>query len=183
MRLHATMSPQEWKDLLNYLSARGVFITAFPETDKDGLFVDFKWAIVEYNGAFYSLNGNLNCCYPFEVTRYIKISPYEKQQNAYPREVYDTDELFEILNESYIQVPLKGTYKQWIFHELHGMKYEGTGLWNLENRLAGGRENNILTNLKSITTTMHTKDYHVLRFHSADGNCFDYETKSRRITG
>jgi hypothetical protein len=63
------------------------------------------------------------------------------------------------------------------------MRYEGVGLWNLENRLAGGRENDILSTLESITTIKHTKDYHVLRFHSKDGKQFDYETKSRRITG
>lgn len=183
MRLHAIMSPQEWKDLLNYLSARGVLITDFPETDDNGLFVDFKWAIIEYNGEFYSLNGNLNCCYPFEITRYTKISPYVKQQNAYPREVYNTDELFEILNESHISVPLKGTYKQRIFHELSGMQYEGTGLWSLENRLAGGRENDILSTLESITTIKHTKDCHILRFHSKDGGRFDYEIISRKIVG
>ena len=183
MRLHATMTPQEWKYLLDFLSTKGALITYFPITDNNGLFVDFKYAIIEYNGQFYSLNGNLNCCYPFEVTQHAKISPYEKQQNAYPREVYDTDELLSILNEGYMYAPLKGTYKQWIFHELRGMKYECTGLWSLENRSAGGRENDILSNLLSVSTIQHTKDKHILRFHSTNGDYFDYETKSRRITG
>jgi hypothetical protein len=46
MKLHAKMTPQEWKDLLNYLMREGVLITYIPTTDDDGLFVDFKYAIV-----------------------------------------------------------------------------------------------------------------------------------------
>lgn len=183
MKLHAKMSPQEWKDLLNYLSARGVLITDFPETDDNGLFVDFKYAIVEYEGEFYALHGNDNMCYPFEVTRYTKVSPYEMHQNSYARAVSNTDELFEVLKECHVQRPFRDTYTQWIFGGLRNMRDGYTELWHLENKLAGWRENDILVRLKSITTIKHTKDYHVIRFHSSDGNYFDYEMKSRRITG
>ena len=49
--------------------------------------------------------------------------------------------------------------------------------------LAGYRERAILDNLADVTVQMHTTDYLVLRFTSKDGNYFDYETKSHRITG
>ena len=184
MKLHAKMTPQEWKDLLGWLSARGCKLTYFPETDQNGLFVNFKYALVEYKGEFYYLQGNSNMFYPFTVCRYSKFSPYEKQQNAYPREMYDTDQLLVYMDESHVQRPLKDTHKQRIFlTELYGMRDGYTELWHLENRLAGYREKEVLGRLESITTLQHTHDYHVLRFHSADGNYFDYETKSRRITG
>ena len=41
----------------------------------------------------------------------------------------------------------------------------------------------ILFSLTCITTTQHTHDYHVLRFHSSNGRYFDYEVKSKRIVG
>ena len=49
--------------------------------------------------------------------------------------------------------------------------------------MAGYRERDILDNLNRVTVQMNTKDYLVLRFHSTDGNYFDYEVKSHRITG
>lgn len=184
MKLHAKMTSQEWKDLLNWLSARGCKLTYFPKTDQNGLFVDFKYALVEYKGEFYYLQGNLNMFYPFTVCRYSKISPYEQQQNAYPREMYDTDQLLAYIDEEHVQRPFKDVRKQRIFlNELYGIRDGRTDLWRLQNELAGFREKAILDNLEHITTIQHTHDYHVLRFHSADGNYFDYEIKSRRITG
>lgn len=184
MKLYSTMTPQEWKDLLNWLSARGCKLTSFPTTDNKGLFVDYKYALVEYQGEFYYLQGNLNIFYPFTVTRYTKVSPFVKHQNAYPHEVYDTEQLFAYMNESHIQRKIKDTYDQRIFlTELYRMTNGCTDLWRLENEWSGYREKEILANLESITTLQHTHDYHVLRFHSKDGNYFDYETKSRRITG
>lgn len=49
--------------------------------------------------------------------------------------------------------------------------------------LAGYRERAILDNLADVIVQMNTEDYLVLRFISKDGDYFDYETKSRRITG
>lgn len=49
--------------------------------------------------------------------------------------------------------------------------------------LAGYREREILDNLAKVTVQMNTEDYLVLRFHSTEGNYFDYEVKSHRITG
>lgn len=184
MKLHAKMTPQEWKDLLGWLCARGCKLTSFPETDQNGLFVDFKYALVEYNGEFYYLQGNLNMFYPFTATRYSKVSPYMKRQNAYPHEVYDTEQLFDYMNESHVQRKLKDTHDQRIFLTyLYGLRDGRTALWRLEHELAGFREKDVLENLESITTIQHTHDYHVLRFHGKNGNYFDYETKSRRITG
>lgn len=184
MKLHAKMTPQEWKDLLGWLSARGCKLTSFPETDQNGLFVNFKYALVEYHGAFYYLQGNLNMFYPFTVTRYCKVSPYIKHQSAYFHEAYDTEQLFAYMNENHMNRKFKDTHDQRIFlTELYGLRDGRTDLWRLEHELAGFREKDILDNLESITTLQHTHDYHVLRFHSADGNYFDYETKSRRITG
>ncbi len=50
-------------------------------------------------------------------------------------------------------------------------------------KMAGFREKHILDNLTKVTVQMNTEDYLVLRFHSTDGNYFDYEVKSHRITG
>jgi hypothetical protein len=177
------MNDQEWNDLLNYLTVRGALITDFAEKDNDGAFVRYKYAIIEYKGEFYYMQNTLNMFEPFEVTRYSKVSPYERRQNAYPREVRDTDELLVYMNAEHEQRPLKDAPTQWLFNDLRGMKDGHTHLWRLENELAGWREKDILGRLTSISMVMHTKDYCVLRFHSADGNHFDYETKSRRITG
>lgn len=182
MRLHATMTPQEWKDLLGFLSARGCKLTSFPETDQKGLFVDWKFALVEYHDEFYYLQGNRNFFEPFTVCRYSKISPYIRHQNDYPKAVCDTDELLAYMNEAHVQRPFKDTHDQRIFN-LYTMHNGYTDLWHLENRLANNREKNILSSLESITTLQHTHDYHVLRFHSIDGNFFDYEINSRKITG
>lgn len=183
MKLHSTMTPQEWKDLFNFLTGKGALITDLAETDNNGLFVDYRYALIEYNGYFYYMQNPLNMFEPFEVTRYNKVSPYERRQNSFPREVISTEELLEFMNENPLRGSIKGTYQQWLFGDLRRIRDGKTDLWYLENELAGYREKDILLRLDSITTTMHTKDYHVLRFHSSDGNHFDYETKSRRITG
>ena len=181
MKLHYNMNAQEWKDLLNYLSARGCKLTYFPETDQNGLFVDFKYATVEYNGMFFYMDcGN----WEFSVCKYCKISPYEKQQGAYSCVVNTAEQLLEYIQTQTKHPPLAGTHKQRIFlTELYGLRDGRTDLWRLQNELAGFREKDVLDHLESITTLQHTHDYHVLRFHSANGNYFDYETKSRRITG
>lgn len=183
MKLHSTMSSQEWNDLLNYLTARGALITDFAEKDNDGAFVRYKYALVEYKGEFYYMQNPLNMFEPFEVTRYSKVSPYERRQNAYPREFRDTDSLLEYMNAEHEQRPLKDAHKQWIFNDLRRMPDGKTDLWHLQNDWSGWREKDILSKLTSISMVQNTKDYCVLRFHSADGNHFDYETKSRRITG
>ena len=183
MKLHSKMTPQEWKDLLYYLQAKDALLTYYPETDNNGAFVWYKYVIVEYKGAFYSMQNPLNMFEPFEVTRYIKVNPYEKQQNAYPVTIRNTDELIEYMEQDSIKKPLKGTHRQRIYlTELYGMRDGHTNLWYLENELAGYREKAILTNLAYITMQRNTKDYCVLRFHSSDGYWFDYETKSKRIT-
>ena len=184
MKLHSTMTPQEWKDLLNFLTGQGAKITYLAETDNNGLFVDYKYAIVEYKGDFYYMQSPLNIFENFEVTRYKKVSPYEKQQTSYPRWVCSTDELLKFMNEASDFHALRGTHKQRIYlTELYRLKDHRTDLWRLENELAGYREKDILANLTHITMQKHTKDYCVLRFHSREGNYFDYETKSHRITG
>lgn len=182
MKLHYRMNAQEWKDLINYLTARGCKLVAYPETDNDGLFVDFKYAIVEYGGMFFSLD---NSNWEFTVCKYKKVSPYEKIQSTYPHTVFSAAELIEYITTQTKCAPIKDVYKQRIFlgtglYNIHNGK---TALWRLKNELAGYREKEILENLDLITTIKHTKDYHVLRFHSKDGNYFDYETKSHRITG
>lgn len=183
MKLHSTMNNEEWKNLLDYLIAQGAITTYFPEKDNFGNFVYYKYATVEYDGNFYYMQNPLNMCEPFTVTKYLKLSPYERQQCEYPREVRNTDELLAYMNDkSGRKTPLKDTYKQRIFSmELYGIRNGKTALCDLKNE-AGWREKNILNNLKSISMTQHTKDYCVLRFIANDGNYFEYETKSRRIT-
>lgn len=181
MKLHYDMTAQEWKDLLGYLSARGCKLVDFPETDQNGLFVDFKYALVEYGGMFFYMEASN---WEFSVCKYNKVSPYERHQSGYPRAMYSADELLEYIKTQTKDKPIARTYKQRIFlTNLYGMRNGHTDLWRLENELAGYREKEVLYSLESITTLQHTHDYHVLRFRSADGNYFDYETKSRRITG
>lgn len=184
MKLHPIMSPQEWKDLLNILVQHGALLTSYPETDSDGLFVDFEYATVEYKGRFYYMQGGSNYFEDFTVTRYYKIDPYEKRQDAYPKAIDNTEQLLEYMEEPCNTERIKKTYNQRIYlTELYALRDGKTDLWRLENELAGYREKAIFGRLSNITTIQHTHDYHVLRFHSEDGNYFDYETKSRRITG
>ena len=183
MKLHSNMNQTKWDDLLYFLTAKGAYISYIAETNNDRAFVYYKYVLVEYKGAFYYMQNPLNIFEPFEVTRYLKVNPYEKQQNAYPVTIHNTDELIAYMEQDSTKKPLKGTYKQRIYlTELYGMRDGHTNLWYLENELAGYREKAILTNLAHITMQRNTKDYCVLRFHSSDGDWFDYETKSKRIT-
>ena len=182
MEIHSTMTNAEWKDLLNYLTAQGALITEFAKQDNNGDFIEFKYATIEYKDEFYSIGNPLNMFEAFTATRYTKVSPYEKQQNAYPVEVRDTDQLLKYMNEEHRQKPLKDTYKQRIFN-LYGISNGRTALWHLANELAGYREKNILRNLKSISMRQNTNDYQVIRFIANDGDYFDYEIKSKRIVG
>lgn len=50
-------------------------------------------------------------------------------------------------------------------------------------QLGGYRERNILDNLTEVKTKDYTKDYQVYTFISENGDTFDYELNSRRITG
>lgn len=50
-------------------------------------------------------------------------------------------------------------------------------------RLGGFRENAILDNLSEIRAKQYTKDYHVYTFIAENGESFDYEAISNRITG
>lgn len=183
MRLHSTLSQAEWDDLLYFLTAKGTYISYIAETDSDRAFVYYKYVLVEYNGEFYYMQNPTNMFEPFTVTRYSKVSPYIKHQSDYPREVSDTEQLLAYMNEGGVRHHLKGTHDKRIYlTELYGMRDGHTDLWHLENKLAGYREKTILDNLAHITMQRNTKDYCVLRFHSSNGDWFDYETKSKRIT-
>ena len=184
MKLHSTMSQTEWNDLLNFLTANGAHISHIAETDNNRAFVRYKYVLIEYKDAFYYMQNPLNMFEPFEVTRYLKVNPYERQQNAYPITVHDTDELIAYMEQEFVKTALKGTYKQRIYQTdgLYTLRDGHTDLWRLENELAGYREKAILINLAHITMQRNTKDYCVLRFHSSNGDLFDYETKSKRIT-
>ena len=184
MKLHPRMTPQEWKDLLDYLKANGALITHHPETDNNGLFVNFKYVTVEYNGEFYYLQGNSNMFEPFTVTRYSKISPFVERQNAYPKEVYDTEQLLSYMRESGLRHRMSKVHDRRIYltSGLYTLRDGHTDLWRLENEIAGYREKAILENLAHITMQRNTEDYYVLRFHSTNGDWFDYETKSKRVT-
>ena len=186
MNLHYKMSKQEWKDLLIYLQTiPNVRLTHYAETDNDGYFVDFCYATFEYNGNFYYIEDGRCSLTDFSICRYLKMSPYEKQQNSYSVYIHSTEQLLEYINTDGRMGVLSNTHKQRIFltSNLYILRDGKTDLWRLKNELAGNREKAILDNLDCITTIRNTHDYLVLRFHSKDGNWFDYETKSRRITG
>lgn len=182
MNLHYRMTAQEWKNLLNYLSARGCKLIDFPETDQNGLFVDFKYVTIEYGGMFFYMDSSP---WEFSVCKYKKVSPYEKIQSGYSRVMQTSEQLLEYIQSETKAPALSGVHKQRIFltSGLYQLKNGQTELQRLKYELADNREKEILYNLEIITTLQHTHDYHVLRFHSIDGNYFDYETKSRRITG
>lgn len=50
-------------------------------------------------------------------------------------------------------------------------------------KLGGYREKSILDNLAEVKTKQYTKDYHVYTFIAENGDTFDYEALSNRITG
>jgi hypothetical protein len=50
-------------------------------------------------------------------------------------------------------------------------------------KLCGYREKSILDSLVEVKTKQYTKDYHVYTFIAANGDTFDYEALSNRITG
>lgn len=181
MKLHYKMTTQEWKDLLDELTENGCHLISYPTTDNNGLFVDFKYALVEYNGMFFYMDcGD----WSFKVCKYYKVSPYEKRQSNFPRAVSTSESLLQYIQTQTKCTPFEESPKQRIFLlELYKKKDGRTNLQRLQYELAGNREKEILNNLERITTVQHTKDYHVLRFHSKDGNYFDYEAKSQRITG
>lgn len=182
MKLSYKPSKQEWRELLDYLKTLdGVYITYYARTDKDGYFEDFSYITFEYNGEFYYLQGSLE---GFRVLKYLKISPYEKRQNSYYSIIHSTEDLLEYMKRPICYRPISNTHNQRIYlTELYGMRDGHTNLWHLEYELAGNREKEILYGLDRITMERNTEDYCVLRFHNAEGNFFDYETKSRRITG
>ena len=60
MKLHSTMTNQEWDSLLNYLTARGALITFFAEKNDKNEFVRYKYALVEYKDEFYYMQNPLN---------------------------------------------------------------------------------------------------------------------------
>ena len=185
MKLSYKMSKQEWKELLDYLKTiPNVHITYYARTDNKGYFKDFKYITFEHCGAFYYLEDGSTDLTNFHVVRYSKISPYERQQNSYRHYIHSTEELLEYMEHTRTGVRLNSTRKQRIYlMELYKLRNGRTDLWYLTNELAGNREKEILQNLAHITMERNTDDYCVLRFHSTDGNYFDYETKSRRITG
>lgn len=47
----------------------------------------------------------------------------------------------------------------------------------------GWRERNIIDNLTEIKTAEYNKNYWVFRFIASDGDCFEYEYNTNRITG
>ena len=182
MQLHYKMTSQEWKELIEYLTAQGCKLIYYPETDNDGFFVDFKYVTVEYNGVYFYMDASP---WEFSVTKYMKVSPYEKWQAGYDYVPNSSDELMEYIRNQTAIRAVSGAPKHRIFLiELYTMiDKEHTALWYLRNTLAGNREKAILADLNLITMQKHTKDYCVLRFHAKNGDWFDYETKSRRITG
>ena len=186
MQLHYKMSKQEWKDLLDYLHAiPNVYITHFAKTDSNGYFVDFCYVTIEYDGEFYYLQDGRTSFEDFSVCRYLKISPYEKQQNGYPKHIYSTDDLLNYIKEGHKYKPLPQTHKQRIYlvTDLYTLVDGKTHLWRLKNELAGNMEKEVLEHLVRITMEMNNEDYCVLRFHAENGNFFDYETRSRKISG
>lgn len=183
MKFNNPISKEEWKALLEFVKKiPGARITSFAKTDKNGYFGLYEYFTFEYNGEFYYLQRDEFDA--LRVCKFLKLSPYEKQQNAYPISVHSTEELLEYMNNSQHEEPLEMARKQKIYlTELYGIRYNQTSLQYLNNMFADFREKEILSNLSHITMEMNDDDYCTLRFHSNDGEWFEYETKSRRITG
>lgn len=183
MYIGYNMSVKAWKELIEALKkTEGVRLSYYPEMDKDGYFVDYKFLTIEYNGVFYYMDAsNWN----FSIDAYKKVSPFEKQQIDYPMECTSIEDIFKYMSKSRRIHRLENTYKQRIYLlELYGLSNGTTQLWKLEHELAGNREKEILNNLDSIEMVRHDKDYEVLRFyHKNRKEYFDYECKSHRITG
>ena len=183
MKLKNSMSKEEWKALLEFVKEiPGARITSFAKTDKNGYFGLYEYFTFEYDGEFYYIQRDEFDA--LRVCKFLKLSPYEKRQNAYPISVHSTEELLEYMANSKHEEPLEVAHKQRIYlTELYGIRDSKTNLQYLKHTLASFREKAILSSLNHITMEMNNDDYCTLRFHSNDGEWFEYETKSRRITG
>ena len=185
---------QDWKDLIDGLKEiDGLTVADFPDTDSNGLFLDYSFVTVEYCNQFYYIQRETyGSC--FTVTPYLKVSPWLKRQAAYGEDVHTSEELVIFImscprygkpltvrvNKARSETcPEKRMYLTEGFYTL--CKDGDTGMKRFE-RAMGFRERDIYDCLVKIENIMSTPDYKVLRFHS-DDNYFDWECKSGRVTG
>lgn len=187
-------SKEDWKELINQLKeVDGLTVVNMPETDNDGFFVDFQYVTIEHRGQFYYIQKETygRC---FQVTPYIKVNPWEKIQADYSYDVTNSVDLIEFITTGSRIYDKPLTCKNgrnteicpkqrlYLTDGFYTIYEDGTkGMQHFKN-LFGNREREIFDTLEKIENVMTTKDYKVLRFHSNEGY-FDYECKSKRITG
>ena len=86
---------------------------------------------------------------------------------------YTKEDILKVVNEISTE-----TYNQIIFADHAAIEKVPHIL-----SLAGYRERDILEHLAEVTRVRADNDYLVYRFHGIDGNYFEYEARSGRITG
>lgn len=178
-------SKELWKELLEKLHEDGFRISYFAETDRNGLFADYKYAYIHTaHNEFYMQNAD-NFENGLSVCPYLMVDHYHKIQADYPVTVKTYGELINMLNTPVNNRHWKKdeVHKCPLFHELFVI-YDGkTKLHILRSELAANRERDILTNLDHIEMKRHDDDYCVLRFYKNEKDWFDFEVNSLRITG
>lgn len=163
---------KEFKKFLQKIKKDGAFITNIAEQDKEGNFINYQYATVEFGLCFWYIQverfGGYSC------TQYIKKSYDKKIQSNYPIKFNSFDEVYKyIINAPYNPNPLCGVYE----HKIN---------WIDENKIlsiSGFREREILNNIVYVEMIQHDKQYKVLRFYGSSNNYFDYEANKNIITG
>ena len=142
------------------------------ETGSTHIGYDFQYLTIEYKNNYYYIQHERFA--NFEVTGYMKVSPTTKQQATYSTPFKDYNELLAHIEieKQYIR-PLAKTNTQKLYL---------LTLSSVKN-VSGFRENEILKNLDDVYTSQHDKSAHVLTFVSINGDSFDFEVNSNRITG
>lgn len=176
-------SKEVFKKTMESLTEEGFRMLYFAKTDKDGLFVDFRYfTISDGKMNFYIESARGVSKNGFHVCPYISVSPYTQIQSDYPVEVSTYGELLDYLRGEHIN-------RHWKKDEVHEqdiyfrLQRYGNGLARLRG-IAGFREKDVLEHLGWIEMVQNDGEYEVYRFHDIDNeHYFEYELNSGRITG
>lgn len=184
IKLGYSTTREDWRDIVEQLrDIPGVTVADMPEVDKEGLFVDYQYITIEYMGRFhYIQKETLGGC--FTCTPYIKVSPWERVQAGYPESVTTLEQLIHSITHCKAGKPLRGCPRQRLYltDGFYTIDENGTTGMQRFRSAMGFREKEIFARLARIENIMTTEHYKVLRFCDENGDWFDWECKSGRIT-
>lgn len=183
------MNRFKWRILFQkflYRGLEGYRISSYSE-NFDNYYSKWKqfYITIEYNGCFFYMQEE-EFSDKFEVTPYIKINPFEKQQCGYAQVVNNFNELIEytwaISNSK--NIPLKDTYKQKLYltsglYTIYDKNSNETGLQRMKNKL-NPKQLEIYNNLKHVSMEINDGENLVLQFEDENGKAFVYNTKSEK---